>query len=94
MDKIGEQRYVDRFAWLPVTLTNGKRVWLQRYRLLEEYRRVHRYPLGVPAPQTLETMAAYSPDIEFASRCLADAADIRGGKKLWDDMWQCIEVCE
>ena len=36
--KIGDTRTVTRFAVLPVTLTDGARIWLEEYRELMEWR--------------------------------------------------------
>lgn len=33
----GDRRTVHRFAWLPVTLTNGIRIWLERYFKTQQY---------------------------------------------------------
>ena len=42
---VGERRVVRRFAWLPVTLVNGARLWLESYYALEAWTREFRYDI-------------------------------------------------
>lgn len=89
---IGQQRRIQRFAWLPVTLTGGQRIWFIPYQVVEEYQRWSRWPLGQPDPDALEKMAMCSRDTEFATKCLVDADDIRRGRSPFDEGWRCIEI--
>lgn len=41
--KLGDKRVVRRFAWWPVTLINGHRLWLERYYATEEMTAVQRF---------------------------------------------------
>jgi hypothetical protein len=35
---LGDRRTVKRYAWFPVKLSNGYRVWLENYSVVEEWR--------------------------------------------------------
>jgi len=38
--KIGDRRVVKRFAWLPKTMSNGTRIWLESYFSVEQYKEI------------------------------------------------------
>jgi len=38
--KIGDRRVVKRFAWLPKTMSNGIRIWLESYFSVEQYKEI------------------------------------------------------
>jgi len=41
--QVGDKRERLRFAWLPVTLDNGDRIWLEFYYLIQEYTLTRQY---------------------------------------------------
>jgi len=49
----GQQRVVNRFAWLPVELEDGTVIWLERYRRLEEWKS------GFFSPHTWDTLRTF-----------------------------------
>jgi hypothetical protein len=46
--QIGEQRERRPFAWLPTTLDDGYRVWLETYGVREEWRNTKNLPAWCP----------------------------------------------
>lgn len=89
---IGDRRRTKKFAFLPVTLSNGQKVFLKRYYVIEEWQQWERWPLGVPDPDCLDQLAAYCRDIEQSYRFQTYAAEIRAGIVGLDEGWRTIEV--